>query len=92
MFEQAMVIHTRRLHHYTYAQYVALEKESPTKHEFLDGEIYAMAGGTEDHSALAANVISALVSAAGDRPCRVHTSDLRIYVEASGSLPSPTPR
>src|SRR5262245_32394054 len=79
-----MVIPSRRLHRYTYAQYVALEKESPTKHEFFDGEIYAMADGSEDHSALAANVIAALVSAVGDRPCRVHTSDLRIYVEAGG--------
>jgi Uma2 family endonuclease len=79
-----MVIQGRKLHRYTYAEYVALEKESPTKHEFFDGEIYAIAGGSEDHSALAANVISALVNAVGDRACRVHTSDLRIYVEAVG--------
>lgn len=32
-----------RLHRYTYADYVALERESPTKHEFFEGEIYAMA-------------------------------------------------
>jgi len=74
----------RPRHRYTYAQYVALERDSPTKHEFFDGEIYAMAGGSEDHSALAANVVAALVGALGDRPCRVHTSDLRIYVEAVG--------
>jgi Uma2 family endonuclease len=74
----------RPRHRYTYAQYVALEQDSPTKHEFFDGEIYAMAGGSEDHSALAANVVAALVGAVGDRPCRVHTSDLRIYVEAVG--------
>jgi Uma2 family endonuclease len=74
----------RRLHRYTYAEYAALERESPTKHEFLDGEIYAMAGRSEDHSALAAEVIRALGNALGDRPCRVHTSDLRIYVEAVG--------
>lgn len=73
-----------RLHRYTYAQYVALEKESPTKHEFFDGEIYAMAGGSEDHSAIAAKVLAALDTAIGDRPCRVHTSDMRIYVEAVG--------
>jgi Uma2 family endonuclease len=79
-----MVIPGRRLHRYTYADYVALEKESPTKHEFFDGEIYAMAGGSEDHSALAANVVAALVTALEDRPCRVHTSDLRIYAEAVG--------
>lgn len=74
----------RRLHRYTYAEYVALERESPTKHEFLDGEIYAMAGGSEDHSALAAEILRVLGNAIGDRPCRVHTSDLRIYVEAVG--------
>ena len=71
-------------HRYTYADYVALELESSTKHEFLDGEIYAMAGGSEDHSALAAQVLRALGNAIGDRPCRPHTSDLRIYVEAMG--------
>ncbi|MCG8423138.1 MAG: Uma2 family endonuclease [Proteobacteria bacterium] len=74
----------RRHHRYTYSDYVALERESPTKHEFLDGEIYAMAGGSEDHSALAAEILRALGNAIGDRPCRVHTSDLRIYVEAVG--------
>jgi Uma2 family endonuclease len=58
--------------------------QSPTKHEYLDGEIYAMAGGSEEHSALAAEVLRALGNAAGERPCRVHTSDLRIYVEAVG--------
>jgi Uma2 family endonuclease len=79
-----MATTVRPRHRYTYAQYVALERESPTKHEFFDGEIYAMAGGSEDHSALAANVIAALVGAVGDRPRRVHTSDLRIYVEAVG--------
>lgn len=74
----------RRLHRYTYADYVALELSSPTKHEFYDGEIYAMAGGTEEHSALAAEVLRALGNAIGDRRCRAHTSDLRIYVETAG--------
>lgn len=80
----AAVFPRGRLHRYTYADYVALEKESPTKHEFLDGEIYAMAGGSEEHSALAAEALRTLGNAIGDRPCRVHTSDLRVYVEAAG--------
>jgi len=75
---------TPRRHRYTYAQYVALEKESSTKHEFFDGEIYAMAGGSEDPSAIAARVLGVLDAAVGDRPCRVHTSDLRLYVGAVG--------
>jgi Uma2 family endonuclease len=78
------MIPARRLHRYTYADYVAVESVSSTKHEFLDGEIYAMAGGTEEHSALAAEVLRALGDATRDGPCRVHTSDLRIYVESVG--------
>jgi Uma2 family endonuclease len=73
-----------RLHRHTYADYVAVEQDSSTKHEFFDGEIYAMAGGTEEHSALAARVLSRLDNAIGERPCRAHNSDLRIYVEAVG--------
>lgn len=75
----------RRRHRHTYAQYCVIEIDNPSsKHEFVDGEIYAMAGGTEDHSALAAEVLRALGNALSDSPCRVHTSDLRIYVEAAG--------
>lgn len=74
----------RGLHRYTYADYVALELDSSTKHEFLDGEIYGMAGGSEEHSALAAEVLGVLRGGTGDGPCRVHTSDLRIYVAAAG--------
>ena len=74
----------RGIHRYTYADYVALELASTTKHEYLDGEIYGMAGGTEEHSALAAEMLRALGNAIGERPCRAHTSDLRIYVEAVG--------
>jgi Uma2 family endonuclease len=78
------MVQSGRLHRYTYADYVALEESSTTKHEYFQGEIYAMAGGSEEHSALAAEVLRALGNALGDRPCRVHTSDLRVYVEATG--------
>jgi Uma2 family endonuclease len=75
---------TTRLHRYTYADYVAVEMDSPGKHEFFDGQIYAMAGGSEDHSALSVAVTAALLAAAQPGPYRVHSSDLRIYVEAVG--------
>ncbi len=69
--------------HYTYAEYLALESASSTRHEYLDGEIYAMAGGTPDHAALAARVIGALVTQL--RPeCRAFTADLRIRIEETG--------
>jgi Uma2 family endonuclease len=74
----------RRLHRYTYAEYVAFETISAEKHEFLDGEIYAMAGGSEEHTALSAAMVRLLGNIVVDRPCRVHTSGLRIYVESVG--------
>jgi Uma2 family endonuclease len=74
----------RRLHRYTYGDYVAVERDSSTKHEFFEGEIYAMSGGTAEHAALAAQVLYALTAAVRDKACRVYTLDLRIYVEAVG--------
>jgi len=83
VLESACMSTTARRLHYTYAEYLALEDESPVRHEYLDGEIYAMAGGSPDHAALAAAVIGAL---AGKLPpaCRSYTSDLRVRIEATG--------
>ena len=74
----------RRLHRFTYRDYVAVESISSTKHEFLDGEIYAMDGGTEDHAALALEILRSFAAAVEERPCRALGSDLRIYVESVG--------
>src|ERR1051326_7274407 len=74
---------TARRLHYTYAQYLALEEESSIRHEYLDGEIYAMAGGTPDHAALAATIIS-LLRPQLPRGGRVFTSDLRVRITATG--------
>lgn len=63
--------------HYSYAEYASLEEESSIRHEYFDGEIYAMAGGTPDHAALAAAVIG-MLRAVIPPSCRAFTSDLRI--------------
>jgi Uma2 family endonuclease len=72
------------LHGYSFADYLALEESSNTKHEFLDGEIYGMAGGTPDHAALSVAVSSALLAQLRGGPCRVFSSDLRVRVRATG--------
>ncbi len=77
-------------HRYTYAQYCVVEIDNRSqKHEFLDGEIYAMAGGTADHSRLAAEVLRVLGNALAEGLCQTHTSDLRLYVEAVGMATFP---
>jgi Uma2 family endonuclease len=72
------------LHQFTYAQYLALEEVSNVKHEFLDGEVYAMGGGTPTHALLTARVLSALDQQLRDGSCRVYSSDLRVRVLATG--------
>jgi Uma2 family endonuclease len=80
-----MASHAPRGHHrYTYAEYLDLEEASNSKHEFLDGEIYAMAGGTPEHAALAAALTIAVGSSLRGGPCRAYSSDLRVRVLATG--------
>ncbi|WP_236517489.1 Uma2 family endonuclease [Sandaracinus amylolyticus] len=65
----------------SYAEYLALERESETKHEYVNGEVYAMAGGTPEHARLAMQ-FGALASAAlRGRPCATFSSDARVRVE-----------
>jgi len=68
----------------TYAEYLEAEAISEIRHEFLDGDVWAMSGGTPEHSALAAAMLGELRNALAGKPCRVFTSDLRIRVMATG--------
>lgn len=69
---------TAAVKRYTVAEYLALERASPTKHEFFDGEIFAMAGATEPHNLVAGNAVTALNQALRHEPCRVYPSDMRV--------------
>jgi Uma2 family endonuclease len=70
---------------YSFGEYLAVEEMSPlVKHEFVDGTIVAMAGGTPDHSAIAVNVQGILREQLAGKRCRVFNSDLRVRVKATG--------
>lgn len=83
-----MTVSPQSHHDYTFADYLALERDSENKHEFDAGEILAMAGGTARHSALAANIVTALRTT---RPtgCTVFQSDMRIRVVTTGRATYP---
>ena len=67
---------------WTEEQYLAFENQSPTKHEFYDGTVYAMAGARPGHNLVCARAIAALVNLVGRGPCQVFTSDQRIHIGA----------
>jgi len=78
----------RSRHRYTYAEYLAYEADSELKHEFDDGEILGMAGGSRRHNALAARLVAAL-EARRPPECVAFQSDQRVRVLATGRATYP---
>ncbi|HTN92936.1 MAG TPA: Uma2 family endonuclease [Sorangium sp.] len=65
-------------------EYLALERASEQKHEYANGEIFAMSGCSREHSLLAGSVQRELGNALLERPCEVHTSDMRVKIPSAG--------
>lgn len=68
----------------SYADYLELEAKSATKHEWLDGVVYDMAGGTPDHARISLNVGRLLGNQLLGKRCCAFSSDLKIRVLATG--------
>lgn len=67
-----------------YATYLTLERDADQKHEWFDGEIFAMAGGTIEHAQLSAAMVGQRLTLTAPCGCRVFSSDLKIRVLATG--------
>jgi Uma2 family endonuclease len=73
----------------TYAEYLAVEEAADTKHEYVDGRVVAMAGGTLEHSRLQGEVAYQLRRQLESSGCRVLTSDARVRIESTNSARYP---
>ena len=71
-------------HRYTFDDYLVLEESSTVKHEFFEGEIFAMAGGSPVHAALGARIVSELDTQLRGKGCLAYNSDLRVRVLETG--------
>lgn len=71
--------------YYTPEEYLDMEEHSEIRHEFVNGEIYAMSGGTATYNQLAVNVAFALESIIRKNklPCRSFVNDLRLHIKKS---------
>lgn len=65
-----------------YADYLDLEATAELRSEFLDGELWAMSGGTAAHAQLISNTTVVLSLALRERPCWVFSESLRVYLPA----------
>ncbi|MGI4870518.1 MAG: Uma2 family endonuclease [Janthinobacterium lividum] len=65
---------------YTPQEYFALEAQSQEKHEYFDGEIFAMAGSSKAHNLLARRLAQSIETGLGGRNCKVYTSDIKLAI------------
>jgi Uma2 family endonuclease len=60
-------------------EYLESERQAEYKSEYFAGEVFAMAGGSPEHSLIAANATRELGNQLLKKPCRVYNSDLRVH-------------
>lgn len=64
--------------------YLEQERRSTIKHEYYAGNVYAMAGASEQHNVIALNIAAALHTQLRGRSCRAYPSDMRVKVVKTG--------
>ncbi len=74
---------------FTPAEYFAWEEQQQVRHEYIDGEVYAMSGGTINHSEIALNFGSLLKSHLRGSGCRTLNSDARVNILSSSDYVYP---
>ncbi len=75
---------SRQERFYTPEEYLARERASETKHEYLNGRIYAMSGVSRNHDRIVVNLIREIGTQLRGRPCEGFSSDMRVKVRATG--------
>lgn len=66
----------------SHEEYFALEQREDWRYEYLAGEVFAMAGGSESHALIASNALIALGLAMRNKPCRVYGSDMKTRIDS----------
>ncbi len=70
--------------HMTLEEYFQLEENDvDTRYEYIDGQVYAMAGGTANHDTIKSNMQRILWNRLRGSGCRVYSSDIKVYVSES---------
>lgn len=62
-------------------EYLASERISQTKHEYLAGVVYAMAGASRGHNRIVGNIARELSSQLRGKPCEAFSSDMRLTIQ-----------
>ena len=70
-----------KTHYITEQDYLESEKCREIKHEYFDGEIFAMAGGSSNHQLLITRIIQKFANHLEDTPCKTFSSDMKVRID-----------
>ena len=68
------------------AEFLDWEERQPEKHEFIQGEIFAMVDVTRQHATVAGNLFSAIMQHLRGTPCRAYMADMKLKLDSADAF------
>lgn len=75
----------RQLPYITPEEYLKADRAAEVRSEYIDGQVFAMSGGSRNHSFLISRIAHELEAALEDRPCNVSVTELRLQIAPEGA-------
>lgn len=85
--QQGKIPEARRPASWTWEAYLDWEARQPVRYELVDGQLYAIGGGTAGHDTIGNNLRAELRAQMRGKPCRVHGPDLKLRAGRDGRYP-----
>ena len=89
MLDQQQPLPRTERRKYTIEEYLAFEEKSEVRHEFYNGDVYAMAGGTINHNRLTRRVANLLDAQPSLKTCGVFSENMKVDVRDGRHMPYP---
>lgn len=70
-----------KFNYFSEAEYLEFEENSLTKHEYFEGEVFAMSGGSMNHQLLTGNVFGEIRNHLKGTPCLTFSSDMKVQID-----------
>ncbi len=65
-------------------EYLEWEETQELRYEYIDGDVFAMTGGTKPHNRIALNLATALDSFLEEKGCEIYMADVKVQISSSG--------
>jgi Uma2 family endonuclease len=77
------MVESSKIPNMTVDEYLSFEESSSVRHEYVDGQVFAMSGSTEAHNVICVNLLSRIHSHLRGTGCRAFLADMKVHVKAA---------